>query len=204
MSAPAEPMLVVHEISVSFSSAGGGMIQAVDGVSLRVRAGEVVGLVGESGSGKTTVARAIVGLLMPQSGEIILDGEALAERSRATRRAIQLVFQDPYASLNPRRTVRSVLRELLAVHDLASGEAVERRCVELMALVGLPEAALGRRPTAFSGGQRQRIAIARAIAVEPRLIVADEPVSALDVSVGATILALFERLRTVRRGFNDA
>jgi oligopeptide/dipeptide ABC transporter ATP-binding protein len=138
----------------------------------------------------------IAGLIAPDRGEVELDGQPLTERSRAARRAIQLVFQDPYASLNPRRTVRSVLRELLRVHELAAGDDIERRCAELMGLVGLPPAALDRRPAAFSGGQRQRVAIARAIAVEPRLIVADEPVSALDVSVGATILALFERLRS--------
>jgi oligopeptide/dipeptide ABC transporter ATP-binding protein len=189
-------MLLVRDISVTFGSARGGRILAVDGVSLSLRAGEAFGLVGESGCGKTTVARTIAGLVTPDRGEIVLDGAPLTRRSRAARRAIQLVFQDPYASLNPRRTVRSVLAELLRVHDLASGPELEARCVELMGLVGLPAAALNRRPAAFSGGQRQRIAIARAIAVEPRLIVADEPVSALDVSVGATILALFERLRS--------
>ena len=198
MSLPAEhdaPMLSARDLTVSFASARRGRILAVDGVSLRLHAGEAVGLVGESGSGKTTVARAIAGLIVPDSGEIEFDGVPLTHRSRAARRAIQLVFQDPYSSLNPRRTVRGVLRELLRVHELAAGPEIEARCVELMALVGLPEAALDRKPAAFSGGQRQRVAIARAIAVQPRLIVADEPVSALDVSVGATILALFARLR---------
>jgi oligopeptide/dipeptide ABC transporter ATP-binding protein len=188
-------MLLVRDLSVSFRSAHGGRIVAVDNVSLGLRSGEALGLVGESGCGKTTVARAIAGLLTPDSGEVELDGTPLRRRSRTARRAIQPVFQDPYSSLNPRRTVRSVLRELLRLHDLAQGDDVERRCVELIGLVGLPPAALDRRPAAFSGGQRQRVAIARAIAVQPRLIVADEPVSALDVSVAATILALFERLR---------
>ncbi|MGH2849912.1 MAG: ATP-binding cassette domain-containing protein, partial [Solirubrobacteraceae bacterium] len=200
MSVPAEsapvPLLSAVDLTVSFASARRGRILAVDGVSVRLHPGEAVGLVGESGSGKTTVARAIAGLLVPDSGEIELDGAPLTHRDRAARRAIQLVFQDPYASLNPRRTVGGVLRELLRVHDLASGPEIEARCVELMALVGLPPAALERKPGAFSGGQRQRVAIARAIAVQPRLIVADEPVSALDVSVGATILALFAHLRT--------
>jgi oligopeptide/dipeptide ABC transporter ATP-binding protein len=191
----AEPMLRVRDLCVSFGSARRGRILAVDNVSLGLRAGEAVGLVGESGCGKTTVARSIAGLITPERGDIEFDGTLLRRRSRAERRAIQLVFQDPYASLNPRRTVRSVLRELLALHGLAQGEDVERRCVELMGLVDLPPAALDRRPAAFSGGQRQRVAIARAIAVKPRIIVADEPVSALDVSVAATILTLFERLR---------
>jgi oligopeptide/dipeptide ABC transporter ATP-binding protein len=190
------PMLRVRDLTVSFASARRGRILAVDGVSLRLRAGEAVGLVGESGCGKTTVARTIAGLIVPDSGEIELDGEPLTHRSRSARRAIQLVFQDPFASLNPRRTVRGVLRELLHVHELASEPETEARCVELMGLVGLPATALDRKPAAFSGGQRQRVAIARAIAVQPRLIVADEPVSALDVSVGATILALFGRLRS--------
>jgi oligopeptide/dipeptide ABC transporter ATP-binding protein len=193
---PTAPTLVVRDLSVSFASSRGDRILAVDGVSLSLQSGEAVGLVGESGCGKTTVARAIAGLLMPERGEIELDGAALTHRSRAERRAIQLVFQDPYASLNPRRSVRSVLRELLELHELAAGADIERRCRELMALVGLPAEALDRRPAAFSGGQRQRVAIARAIAVEPRLLVADEPVSALDVSVAATILALFARLRS--------
>jgi oligopeptide/dipeptide ABC transporter ATP-binding protein len=193
---PDVPMLSARDLTVSFASARRGRILAVDGVSLRLHAGEAVGLVGESGSGKTTVARAIAGLIVPDSGEIEFDGAPLTHRSRAARRAIQLVFQDPYSSLNPRRTVRGVLRELLRVHELAAGPEIEARCIELMALVGLPAAALDRKPAAFSGGQRQRVAIARAIAVQPRLIVADEPVSALDVSVGATILALFARLRS--------
>ncbi len=188
--------LVVRDLRVAYRSTGGGAILAADGVSLSLRSGEVLGLVGESGCGKTTVARAITGLVTPEQGEIELDGARLARRSRAQRRAIQLVFQDPFASLNPRRTVRSVLAELLKVHALADGAQRERRCIELMELVGLPAGALDRLPAAFSGGQRQRIAIARAIAVQPRLIVADEPMSALDVSVGAAILALFERLRS--------
>jgi oligopeptide/dipeptide ABC transporter ATP-binding protein len=187
--------VAVRDLHVSFATSGGGRVLAVDGVSLDLRAGEIVGLVGESGSGKTTVARVIAGLLAPSAGEVLFDGAPAPRRGRSERRAIQLVFQDPYASLNPRRSIRSVLRELLKVHGIAAGEAAERRCVELMALVGLPPAALDRRPAAFSGGQRQRIAIARALAVEPQLIVADEPVSALDVSVGATILALFAQLR---------
>lgn len=188
--------LNIEDVRVSFHRTGQEPVVAVDGVSLTVPAGGAVGLVGESGSGKSTVARVITGIQRPDSGVVTLDGAALPpRRTRAQHRAVQLVFQDPYSSLNPRRTVRSMLRELLAVHGLARGSDADRRCAELMEQIGLPEAALDRRPSAFSGGQRQRIAIARALAVEPDVIVADEPVSALDVSIQATILELFARLR---------
>jgi ABC-type glutathione transport system ATPase component len=189
--------LSASDLHVTFHRAGQAPVVAVDGVSLTVPAGGAVGLVGESGSGKSTVARMITGIQTPDSGTVTLDGVLLPpRRTREQHRAVQLVFQDPYSSLNPRRTIRSMLRELLAVHGLARGEAADHRCAELMARVGLPEAALDRRPSAFSGGQRQRIAIARALAVEPTVIVADEPVSALDVSIQATILELFASLRS--------
>ncbi|HEY4830772.1 MAG TPA: ATP-binding cassette domain-containing protein [Solirubrobacteraceae bacterium] len=188
--------LTADDVRVTFHRRDRVPVVAVDGVSLAVPAGGAVGLVGESGSGKSTLARVITGIQKPDGGSVRLDGELLRpRRSPSQRRQIQLVFQDPYSSLNPRRTIRSVLRELLAVHGLARGDCAEERCAELMALVGLPEAALDRKPSAFSGGQRQRLAIARALAVEPSLIVADEPVSALDVSIQATILELFAGLR---------
>jgi oligopeptide transport system ATP-binding protein len=188
--------LNVDDLGVTFQRRGQDPVVAVDGVSLSLPASGAVGLVGESGSGKSTVARVIAGIQRPDRGQVRLDGELLQpRRSSAQHRAIQLVFQDPYSSLNPRRTVRSVLRELLAVHELARGSQADARCAELMALVGLPEAALDRKPAAFSGGQRQRLAIARALAVDPSVIVADEPVSALDVSIQATILELFAKLR---------
>lgn len=189
--------LKAEDVRVSFRGRDGEEIVAVDNVSVTVPAGGSVGLVGESGSGKTTLARVIAGIQRPDSGTVSLDGAILApRRTRAQHRAVQLVFQDPFSSLNPRRTVRSVLRELLRVHALSSGKTDEdRRCAELMELVGLPNAALDRRPTAFSGGQRQRVAIARALVVQPQVIVADEPVSALDVSIQATILQLFSDLR---------
>ena len=193
---PALPLLVAEGLCVSFPAGRGQRLTAVEDVSLSVSAGETVGIVGESGSGKSTVARCLAGLLRPDSGTVSLRGELLgARRTREQHRAVQLVFQDPYSSLNPRLSVRSVLGELLVFHGLAKGEAVEPRCRELMALVGLPADALDGYPSSFSGGQRQRIAIARALAVQPQVVVADEPISSLDVSVQAAILALFADLR---------
>ncbi|HEY1479686.1 MAG TPA: ABC transporter ATP-binding protein [Gaiellales bacterium] len=192
---PRAASLEIEDVSVTFSSPG-GPLRAVDSVSLRLEAGETLGLVGESGSGKTTLARCIAGLQVPDSGRLLLDGVELSpRRSRAEHGAIQIIFQDPYSSLNPRLSVRKVLTQLLAVHGHARGAAAEARCRELMELVGLPIGALDGYPSAFSGGQRQRIAIARALAVEPRVLIADEPTSALDVSIQATILGLFDDLR---------
>ncbi len=191
-----EPLLAVRDLKATFDVPGYGVVRAVDGVSLDVAAGEIVGLVGESGCGKSTIGRCITGQLEPDSGKMLLDGAALdSRRSSERRRAVQMVFQDPASSLNPRMSVRAVLAELLRVHRLVPKDQVERRCRELMGLVGMPDEALDGHPHQFSGGQRQRIAIARALAVEPRLLIADEPVSALDVSVQATILQLFDDLR---------
>jgi oligopeptide/dipeptide ABC transporter ATP-binding protein len=173
------------------------VLRAVDGVDLRIEPGEALGLVGESGCGKSTLGRCIVGLYKPTSGEIRYRGEVLpANRDRGTRRRMQMVFQDPYSSLNPRMTVRQALSELLRVHDMVPRGKVDERCRELMDLVGLGSRALDAHPRQFSGGQRQRVSIARALALEPELLVADEPVSALDVSVQATILNLLDELRT--------
>jgi len=192
----ASTALSVSSLRVSFPADRRRRLVAVDGVDLDLARGESLGLVGESGCGKTTVARCLVGLQAPDAGHIAIGGvNVSAHRSRDERRAVQLVFQDPYSSLNPRMTIGSMLTQLLSAHDLARGARADERCRELMTLVGLPLDALARYPGAFSGGQRQRIAIARALAVEPQVIVTDEPVSALDVSVQATILELFGDLR---------
>ncbi len=193
----ADALIEVDNLYVSFAAEHGRLLRAVDGVTFQVAEGEVIGLVGESGCGKTTIAKCIAGRIAPTSGTVRFEGRELGlKRAAQDRRAIQMVFQDPYSSLNPRMTIRQVLSELLRVHRLVARVGIEERCVQLMALVGLPRDALDGLPSQFSGGQRQRIAIARALAVEPRVIIADEPVSALDVSVQATILRLFEDLRS--------
>jgi oligopeptide transport system ATP-binding protein len=172
------------------------LLRAVDGVDLSVARGEALGLVGESGCGKSTLGRCIVGLYEPTQGEVRVDGQLMpARRSAAERRRVQMIFQDPYSSLNPRMTVRQAIAELLRVHDLVPRAGVDARCRELLDLVGLPPSALDAYPRQFSGGQRQRISIARALALEPEILIADEPVSALDVSVQATVLNLLADLR---------
>jgi peptide/nickel transport system ATP-binding protein len=169
---------------------------AVAGVSLALHPGRIHGLVGESGSGKTTLARVLTGQQQPDAGTVSLDGVVLGRRrSRDQLRAVQMVFQDPYASLDPRMTVRQTLTELLKLNGLKGKAALENRCRELLSQVAMPDWALDRVPGQFSGGQRQRIAIARALAVNPQVLVADEPTSALDVSVQASVLDLMARLR---------
>ena len=194
----ARPLLEVRDLTVTFRSRGRREVKAVDGVSLDVAAGATVGIVGESGSGKTTLARAIVGTVPLSGGSIRLDGVELrsARRSRDERRAIQLVQQDPFTSLNPQLTIGDVLDELLRVHHLGGERRARRRqrAAELLGLVGLEADGLDRYPRQFSGGQRQRIAIARALAVEPTVLIADEPTSSLDVSVQKTVLELLSGL----------
>lgn len=189
------PVLRADDISVTFGSRNDPFV-AVDRVSLTLNPGEIVGLVGESGSGKSTVSRVICGLQRDYTGRVVFgDAELQPKRTSAQWRVVQMVFQDPFASLDSRFTVRETLTEVIRHHKLASGRALRERCSELMDMVRLPEDFLDRTPSTMSGGQRQRVAIARALAVEPQVIVADEAVSALDVSVQAEIIDLFARLR---------
>jgi peptide/nickel transport system ATP-binding protein len=177
----------------------GGAVKAVDGVSFDVKRGTIVGLVGESGSGKTTVGRCILRLIEPSAGEVVFDQvdlRTLSDREmRRYRRRLQIVFQDPYSSLNPRLRVEDIIGEAIDTHKLARGADRQKRIAELLGRVGLDPEQARRFPHEFSGGQRQRIGIARALAVEPDFIVADEPVSALDVSVQAQVLNLLQDLQ---------
>ncbi len=203
----ARVLLEVNDLKVHFPIRKGvlidkvaGYVYAVDGVSLAVKRGETYGLVGESGCGKTTLGRAILRLVEPTDGSVIFDGtnvaELEAEPLRRIRRRMQMVFQDPLSSLDPRQSVQSILEEGMRAHGIeTSGGAGGRRLRELLSAVGLPVNALRKFPHEFSGGQRQRIGIARALAVEPDLIVADEPVSALDVSVQAQVINVLEDLQ---------
>ena len=198
------PLLDVRDLHVTFPVTAGvfrrsaGEVRAVDGVDLTVAPSETLAIVGESGSGKTSLARAIVGLNDVASGSVSVDGlgDVVGRTDdRRFRRRVQLVFQDPFASLNPRMTLGAIIGEPLVVHGIASGQAARRRVAELLELVGLPAAIATRYPHELSGGQRQRIGLARALALEPDLLILDEPVSALDVSVQAQILALLQHLR---------
>ena len=174
-------------------------LSAVEGVSFGIRRGETVGLVGESGCGKTTLAMMLVRLIEPDSGRILFNGQDITRlsqyRFRPIRRRIQMIFQDPYASLNPRMKVKNILEEPLIVHELGDSESRRKRVEELLEIVGLPKKTGERYPHAFSGGQRQRIGIARALSLNPDLIIADEPVSSLDVSIQAEILKLLGKLQ---------
>jgi oligopeptide/dipeptide ABC transporter ATP-binding protein len=200
----AEPLLRVDDLKVHFPS-GKGMfspgvvVRAVDGVSFEVGRGEVVGLVGESGSGKTTLGRSVLRLIEPTNGSVNFEGTEVTKLSaaelKALRSKMQIIFQDPYASLNPRMSVGQILGEALHLHRIGDRKDRAKRVGELLEKVGLPANAAARFPHEFSGGQRQRIGIARALAVNPLFIVADEPVSALDVSIQAQIINLLQDLR---------
>ncbi len=199
------PLVEVREVSKHFPLGGGvlrrarAVVRAVDGVSLAIARGETLGLVGESGCGKSTLGRLMLRLLEPTAGDVRFDGRSLLglrpAELRAMRRRMQIVFQDPYGSLNPRMAVGRIVREGLDIHRIGSRAEREARVAELLQLVGLSPDAARRRPHEFSGGQRQRIGIARALAVSPEFVVADEAVSALDVSIQAQIINLLQDLK---------
>lgn len=185
-----EPILSACGVSFRYPGSDAGL----DDVSIEVRAGESVALVGESGSGKTTLARVLLGLLAPSAGEVLLDGEAVRASSTASmrtlRRSVQTVFQDPFSSLDPRMTIGASIAEPLHALGVSRGEAARARVREVLTDVGIDSARAGEYPGSFSGGQRQRIAIARALAPAPRVLIADEPVSALDMSTRASVMDL--------------
>jgi oligopeptide/dipeptide ABC transporter ATP-binding protein len=200
-----EPLLVVENLATHFPLRQGvfsrvsDYVRALDGVSFSVPRGTTLSLVGESGSGKTTCGRSLLRLIQPTAGRVVFDGVDVTElpkrELRALRKRMQLIFQDPFGSLNPRMTVYNMLVEVLRVHRIVPKDQRKARVEELLQLVGLPPESASRYPHEFSGGQRQRIGIARALAAEPDLIVADEPVSALDVSIQAQILNLLKDLQ---------
>jgi oligopeptide transport system ATP-binding protein len=200
-----ETLLEVHDLKVHFPIRGGlfsrtvGYVHAVDGVSFDIKAGETLGLVGESGCGKTTTGRAVLRLVEPTGGSVRFEGQDLLklnkQQMRAMRREMQIIFQDPYGSLNPRMSVGEIIAEPLIIHGIGTPHEREARVRQLLEVVGLASYHMRRFPHEFSGGQRQRIGIARALALNPKLIVADEPVSALDVSIQSQILNLLEQLQ---------
>ena len=199
---PTAPLVSISDLKVHFNLGKHRIVKAVDGVSLDIRAGETLGLVGESGCGKTTLGRAVLRLVEPTGGKVLFRGTDIGQLSgqklRRIRQHMQMIFQDPYAALDPRMTVGQIIAEPIETFRLANGEAKRVRIQELMATVGLSARFINRYPHEFSGGQQQRIGIARALAGNPDFIVADEPISALDVSIQAQILNLMERLQSDR------
>ena len=203
--APSNDLIQVEDLKVYFPIRSGmfqqavGSVKAVDGVSFTIRRGETLGLVGESGCGKSTTGRALIRLREPTEGKVTFDGVNLMtlkpDALRKMRRRMQIIFQDPYGSLDPRMTVGSTIAEPIETHDLASGDAKRERIADLLRLVGLDPTYVSRYPHEFSGGQRQRIGVARALALDPELLVLDEPVSALDVSIQAGVVNLLQDLQ---------
>jgi oligopeptide transport system ATP-binding protein len=203
--ADTQPLVEVENVTKYFPITAGVFsrhvadVKAVDGVSFSIKSGETLGLVGESGSGKTTIGRCILRLLEPTTGAIRFGGEDItridAKAMRAKRKEMQVIFQDPYASLNPRMTVGDIIAEPLQIHKLAKGSEIDAKVNDLLRTVGLSPYHANRYPHEFSGGQRQRIGVARALAVSPKFIVADEPVSALDVSIQAQVVNLLQDLQ---------
>ncbi|AEI42612.1 ABC transporter ATP-binding protein [Paenibacillus mucilaginosus] len=196
------PLLEVNGLQKHFNLGGGKILKAVDNLNFSIAEGETFGLVGESGCGKSTAGRTIIRLYEATGGEVLFGGENVhtlsGRKLHEFRRHMQMVFQDPYASLNPRMTVGNIIAEGIDIHGLGSGRKRKERVSELLDAVGLNEEHATRFPHEFSGGQRQRIGIARALAIDPRLIIADEPISALDVSVQAQVVNLFKRLQKER------
>ena len=205
MPEPDQSLLEIHNLKKYFPVRRGVLsravshVKAVDDVSFTIRKGETFGLVGESGCGKTTTGRAVLRLIEPDSGEVRFEGADMLQLGSAAlrilRRDMQIIFQDPYASLNPRMTIRTIVGEPFAIHNIAKGLDRDNRVAELLKTVGLEPSVMSRYPHEFSGGQRQRIGIARALALRPKLIVADEPVSALDVSIQSQIINLLADLQ---------
>ena len=199
-------ILSVEDLAVHFPLGGGllgsgrRLLRAVDGIDLELKRGECLGLVGESGCGKSTVALSLLGLLTPTRGRIVLDGHVVTEQQSVDRKRLariaQMVFQDPYASLNPRQTVRRTLEDPLRLHGVTAQSEIDGRVAEMLRHVGLRPEQAGRYPHEFSGGQRQRVMIAMSIACEPLMLIADEPTTALDVTVQAQILSLLDSLKT--------